>query len=231
MKIGIIGAGKSGSALTRLFCKAGHQVAVANSRGPETLTDLASETGARPVAVEEVVRNADLVVVTIQLSHVPDLAEDLFDQAPFDLVVIDTCNYLPRQRDGRIGGIEDGLPESRWVEEQLDHPVVKAFNNIRFDHLATHGRPPDHADRIALPIAGDDPDAKAVVMDLVDQIGFDPVDAGPLDYSWRQQPGTPVYGTDLDADGVRQALNEATPERQPDWQATPNSPGTYESPA
>lgn len=230
MKIGIIGAGKIGGALTRQFRKAGHNVSIANSRGPETLADLVSETGARAETVGEVVLGSDLVIVTIQLSHIPDLPEDLLDQTPHDLVVVDTCNYLPRQRDGRIDGIEEGLAESRWVGQQLDHPVIKAFNNIRFEHLENHGRSSDDLERIALPIAGDDPDAKAIVMDLVDEIGFDPIDSGSIDESWRQQPGSLVYGTDLTSDGVRRALAEASHERQADWKATPDSPGTYESP-
>ena len=97
--------------------------------------------------------------------------------------------------------------------------MVKAFNGIHSEHLLTKGLPPGADGRIALPVAGDDADAKAVVMALVDSIGFDPVDGGGLDDSWRQQPGTPVYGTDLDADGVRRALAEALPERGPDWRA------------
>ena len=128
-------------------------------------------------------------------------------------VVIDTGNYYPQQRDGRIDAIEDGTPESVWVAGQLGHPVVKAFNGIYASHLLTEGKPAGSPGRIALPVAGDDPQAKAVVIDLLDQLGFDGVDAGGLEDSWRQQPGTPVYGADLDADGVRRALAQADPAR------------------
>jgi predicted dinucleotide-binding enzyme len=123
------------------------------------------------------------------------------------------------------------MPESRWVEQQLGRPVVKAFNNIFAQHLLELGRPGGTPGRIALPVAGDDDAAKAVVLRLVDELGFDGVDAGGLDESWRQQPGTPVYCTDLDAEGVRRALSEASRERPSNWRATPNGPGSFAAPA
>lgn len=231
LKIGIIGTGNIGTALTRHFTRLGHDVAIANSRGPQSLTELARETGAKPVQVSEVPRGRDLVVVTIPENKIPDLPQGLFKDAPDSLIVIDTGNYYPRQRDGKIEGIEDGLTESRWVEQQLGHPVVKVFNNIYAEHLAKNGKPPGSPGRIALPVAGDDPKAKAVVMDLVNDIGFDAVDAGGLDDSWRQQPGTPVYPTDFDVAGVRRALATATQERKPEWRATAQSPGTFQKAA
>jgi predicted dinucleotide-binding enzyme len=212
MKIGIIGAGHIGGTLTRRFVELGHDVSVANSRGPETLADLAAETGAKAVAVTDAARDKDVVIVTIPEKSVPDLPDDLFDGARSDTVVVDTGNYYPR-RDGRIDAIEDGTPESKWVSEQLGRPVVKAFNNIVARHLLEGGRPAGDPHRIALPVAGDDAAAKQVVMRLVDELGFDAVDAGTLDDSWKQQPGTPVYAADLDAAGVRRALAEAPPER------------------
>lgn len=229
MKIGIIGAGNIGGTLTRRLAALGHEVSVANSRGPETLRDLAAETGATAVSVTEAARDQDLVVVTIPEKNVPDLPDDLFATAG-DVVVVDTGNYYPQQRDGRIDAIEQGMAESRWVEQQLGRPVIKAFNNIYADHLRDNGRPAGTDGRIALPVAGDDEGAKAVVMRLIDELGFDAVDAGSLDQSWRQQPGTPVYTTDLDADGVRRALSQASPQRSPQWRATPNSPGDFLAP-
>jgi predicted dinucleotide-binding enzyme len=231
MKIGIIGAGQIGGTLTRRFRELGHEVSVANSRGPETLADLAAETGASAVSVREAVRGADLVIVTIPEKNVPGLPPGLFADTDGRVVVVDTGNYYPRQRDGRIEGIEAGMPESRWVEQQLGRPVVKAFNNIYARHLMELGRPAGSPGRIALPIAGDDEAAKAVVLQLLDELGFDGVDAGGLDESWRQQPGTPVYTKDFDADGVRRALSEASRERTPQWRATPNSPGSFAAPA
>ena len=213
MRIGIIGAGQIGGTLTRRLRAAGHDVSVANSRGPESLAALARETGARAVSVAEAARSGEVVIVTIPMNSIPSLPAGLFEGVPADVVVVDTGNYYPRQRDGRIEPIERGVPESRWVADRLGRPVVKAFNNIRARHLLEHGRSRGTPGRIALPVAGDDRRAKEVVIRLLDDLGFDGVDAGPLDESWRQQPGTPVYGTDLDAEGVRRALGEATRER------------------
>jgi predicted dinucleotide-binding enzyme len=218
MKIGIIGAGHIGSTLTRRLTALGHEVFVANSRGPETLSKLAGETGATPVTSREAARSGEVVVVTIPEGRVPDLPDDLFAEVPDNVVVVDTGNYYPR-RDGRIEEIEGGMTESRWVSKQLGRSVVKAFNNIRAQHLMELGRPKGDPDRIALPVAGDDERAKSVVSGLVEDLGFDPVDAGSLDETWRQQPGTPVYAADLNAKGIRQALDEARPSRGMEWRA------------
>jgi hypothetical protein len=219
MNIGIIGAGNIGGNLTRRLTALGHTVWVANSRGPESLWALAKETGATPVTVEDAVKNKDLVIVTIPEKSIPTLPKGLFGMLGPNVVVVDTGNYYPQQRDGQIPAIEDGLTESGWVQQQLGHPVIKAFNNIYAGHLLTKGTPRDTPGRVALPVAGDDPKAKEVVMDLVDQLGFDPVDDGTIADSWRQQPGTPVYGKDFDAAGVQRALGEASPDRQPEWRA------------
>jgi predicted dinucleotide-binding enzyme len=220
MKIGIIGAGNIGETLTRRLTALGHQVAVANRRGPETLAALAAETGATPVTSIDAARGRDLIVVTIPEKNIPTLPRDLFKDTADDVVVVDTGNYYPK-RDGRIDAIEAGTTESRWVAQQLGRSVVKAFNNIRATHLLESGRPPGAPGRIALPVAADDDRDRQIVLRLVDELGFDGVDAGGLDESWRQQPGTPVYGTDFDAAGVRRALSEATPERKPEWRGQP----------
>jgi hypothetical protein len=231
MRIGIIGAGNIGGTLTRRLTALGHQVAVANSRGPETLASLAAETGARAVTVTEAARSGEVVIVTIPMKNIPQLPRDRFKGTFEGVVVVDTSNYYPRQRDGRIDAIEAGMPESCWVEQQLGRRVVKAFNNIYAEHLLKLGRPAGTPGRIALPVSGDDAAAKSVVLRLVDELGFDGIDAGGLDDSWRQQPGTPVYAADLDSAGVRRALAQATRERTPEWRATPASPGTYAKPA
>jgi len=231
MRIGIIGAGSIGGTLTRRLAALGHTVSVANSRGPETLKELAQETGAKPVTVAEAARAGELVIVTIPMKNLSKLPRNLFEGTFKGVVVVDTNNYYPRQRDGRISPIEDGLPESRYVEQQLHRPVVKAFNNMYAEHIMNLGKPAGTPGRIALPVAGDDEKAKSAVMRIVDELGFDPVDAGGLDDSWRQQPGSPVYTTDHDAEGVRRALAQASPERKPEWRATNSSPGTYAKPA
>jgi 8-hydroxy-5-deazaflavin:NADPH oxidoreductase len=219
MKIGIIGAGNIGGNLTRRLTALGHDVAVANSRGPETLADLATETGAHAVAVTEAAKGAEVVVVTIPQKNIPDLPAGVLAGAADGAVVIDTGNYYPQQRDGRIAEIEDGTTESRWVSQQLSVPVVKAFNGIYAQHLLDSGKPEGEPGRVALPVAGDDTEAKQVVMALIDELGFDPVDAGGLDDSWRQQPGTPSYSADLDVDGLRAALDKASKDRTADWKA------------
>ncbi|MFM0138769.1 NADPH-dependent F420 reductase [Caballeronia grimmiae] len=231
MKIGIIGAGNIGQVLAERFTQSGHDVSIANSRGPDSLRDVEQTTGAVAVEARDAVKGAEVVVVTIPEAKVPGLPKDLFAGVPANVVVIDTGNYYPQQRDGRIEPIEKGMPESRWVEQQIGRPVVKAFNNIYAAHMRDNGKPAGAAGRIALPVAGDDDRAKSVVMKLIDEIGFDAVDAGELDDSWRQQPATPVYTADLDAAALRAALQKADPVRKPEWRATDNSPGTFENPA
>src|ERR1700730_5750914 len=172
-----------------------------------------------------------LIVVTILQKNIPNLPAGLFADTPDRVVVVDTGNYYPRQRDGRINAIEAGLSESRWVEQQIGRPVIKAFNNIYARHLFELGRSAGAPGRIALPVAGDDDAAKTVVLKLVEELGFDGVDAGGLDESWRQQPGTPVYTKDFDADGVRRGLYEASKDRTPEWRGTSNSPGSFSAPA
>jgi predicted dinucleotide-binding enzyme len=218
MKIGIIGAGNIGGNLTRRLTALGHEVVVANSRGPQTLEDLAEETGATAALASVAAAGAELVIVTIPERAIPLLPAGILDGAAPGAPIIDTGNYYPK-RDGRIAEIEDGMTESRWVSTQLGHPVIKTFNNIYAQHLLERGLPLGTPGRIALPVAGDESEAKAVVMRLVGDLGFDPVDAGGIDDSWRQQPGTPVYGTDLDAAGVREALRQASPERPPGFRA------------
>jgi 8-hydroxy-5-deazaflavin:NADPH oxidoreductase len=219
MRIGIIGAGQIGGTLARRLAALGHDVSIANSREPASLAAFAKETGAKPVTVEQAARSGDIVIVTIPMKNIPRLPAGLFEGVPENVVVIDTGNYYPQQRDGRIDPIERGTTESRWVSEQLGRPVVKAFNNIYAQHLLERGKPRGAAGRIALPVAGDDKRAKDVVIRLLDELGFDGVDAGSLDESWRQQPATPVYGTDLDVEGVRKALSTAKRERSPEFQA------------
>lgn len=218
MKIGIIGAGHIGGTLTRRLSDLGHEVFVANSRGPDTLSSLARETGAKAVTPKEAARNGEVIIVTIPEKNIPNLPRDLFAETPKNAVIVDTGNYYP-QRDGYIAEIESGTTESRWVANHLGRPVVKAFNNIYAKHLLERGKPRGTPGRIALPVAGDDNRAKDIVIKLLDELGFDGVDAGTLDESWKQQPGTPVYATDSDAEGVKRALSHARPDRPAGFRA------------
>lgn len=206
MRIGIIGSGHVGGTLTRRLRALGHTVTVANSRGPASLVELAAETGAAAGTVAEAATCGELVVVAVPLFAVPELPAELFA----DRIVVDANNYYP-QRDGDIAAISSGgASSSRWVAEHLSGArVVKAFNNIQAQHLLEYGQPAGTPGRIALPVAADDGAAKQQVMSLVEELGFDPVDAGNLDDSWRQEPGTPVYGTDRDATALREGLAAA----------------------
>jgi predicted dinucleotide-binding enzyme len=219
MRIGIIGAGNMGATLATRLTRLGHQVAIANSRGPQTLTGVAAQTGAAPVPLTDVTSKTDAVIVAIPEKSIPRLPAGPLSVLPEVTVVIDTGNYVPRLRDGQIDAIDAGLPESQWVQSQLRHPVVKAFNTIRPASLASLGKPAGATGRIAIPVAADDPAAKSVVLELADQLGFDGLDAGPLTQSWRQQPGTPVYTTDLPTGPARQALADATPEQTASWRS------------
>jgi predicted dinucleotide-binding enzyme len=218
MKIGIIGAGHVGGTLARRLSALGHDVSIANSRRPESLAALASQSGAKAATVSEAARGKDLVIVAIPEKSVRDLPKDLFASGD-KTVVVDTGNYYPK-RDGRIAAIEGGTPESEWVSQQLGRPVVKAFNTMNAQHLLERGRAADQPGRIALPVAGDDPSAKAVVLRLIDELGFDGIDAGTLAESWRQQPGTPVYGADLKSGEAEAALTSARRERRPEFRAS-----------
>ena len=220
MNIGIIGAGQIGSALAIRLTSLGHSVRIANSRGPETLGDVAQKTGATPATAQEAARHGELIVVTIPLKNIPDLPQDLFLGVAASVPVIDTSNYYPLLRDGRIPELETGdLTESEWVQQHLGRPVVKVFNNIHAAHLEKAGQPAGTPGRIALPVAGDDAAAKRSVMALVEELGFDAVDDGGLPESWRQQPGTPCYGADMPAAALRQQLASLGTKRTPEQHA------------
>jgi 8-hydroxy-5-deazaflavin:NADPH oxidoreductase len=206
MDIGIIGSGNIGSTLARHLTALGHQVSIANSRGPASLAAVAAESGATAATVEQAARAKDLVIIAIPEAAVPQLPRDIL--AKTSAVVVDTGNYYPA-RDGRIAEIDGGLTDSEWVARVLGTRVIKAFNNIVADSLATRGVPAGTPGRICLSVAGDDPRAKELMLGLLDALGFDGIDAGTLADSWRQHPGTPAYCRDLDTDGLKAALAQA----------------------
>jgi 8-hydroxy-5-deazaflavin:NADPH oxidoreductase len=190
--IGLIGSGNIGSTVARLAVDAGHDVVLSNSRGPETLTDLVDRLGprARAATAAEAAAAGDIVVVAVPLKAYRD--------APVKplrgKVVIDTNNYYP-ERDGHIAELDD---ESTTVSELLqrhlpESRVVKAFNNIYVSHLGSLQRPAGHPERSVLPIAGDDAAAKQSVAELLDSIGYDAYDVGPLSEGWRYQRDTAAY--------------------------------------
>ena len=207
--IGIIGAGHIGSQVARLAVRNGYKVVISNSRGPETLSSLIAELGtdlARAATSVEAAQAGDIVVVTVPLKNYREVpVEPLTGK-----IVIDTNNYYP-ERDGKIAELDD---ESTTTSELLQahlptSKVVKAFNHIYAAELTTHGQPNGSKNRRALVIAGDDTNAKSVVTGLLDQFGFDTVDAGPLKEGWRIQRDTPGYGPRRTAEELRKDLAAA----------------------
>lgn len=219
MRIGIIGAGSMGTTLARHLARLGHDVSIASSRGPENLTALAAEVGATPVAVADAASERDAVILAIPTKAVAELPQTVFANVPDRLIVIDIGNYHPELRDGRIDAIDRGLLDSQWVAQQIGHPVIKAFNNIFARSLLEKGAPRGTPGRIALPVAGDSLEARTIVLRLVDDLGFEPIDGGDLDNSWRQGTGTPAYCRDLDAAALRRALAQAERSRIAEYRA------------
>lgn len=193
--IGIVGAGQLGTVLAKRLVALGHIVNVANSRGPESLRDFVQQTGSKAVDIAEVASKADFLVLAIPIGRTPALPKTMIASIKPEVVIIDGGNYVPL-RDGRIADIEDGMPETMWVSRLLGMPVVKAFNSISDISLEQGGRPAGAPNRIALPVAADDTRARTSVMRLVEELGFDVLDAGPLADSWRQQIGQPAFCTD-----------------------------------
>jgi 8-hydroxy-5-deazaflavin:NADPH oxidoreductase len=213
MKIGILGVGHIGKTLALKLSAAGHEVHVANSRGPETIgTDILA-MGAKAVTVEKAVLDKDVIIISIPLDRIPAIAP-LLAGVPDETVVIDTSNYYPA-RDNKIESIEAGQVESLWVQEQLGRPVAKAWNAIGSDSFAKKGKSAGSFDRVTIPIAADRGIDRMVTMALVEETGFDAFDAGSLTDSWRQQPGAPAYCTDLKLKELPAAIAAADRPRLP----------------
>jgi hypothetical protein len=214
MKIGIIGAGKIGGALIRQYSKKGHSVKMVNSSGIEKLKNLVLETGASAVTLKDVVTDVDVIVIAIPLIEIPRLPQQLFKNISANTTIIDTCNYYPL-RDGKIEEIENGMTESVWVSNQLQRPVIKAYNSILAGSLVQAGLTEGSSMRIALPVAGDDKKSKELVQTLINDSGFDSQDIGSLQDSWRQQPGSPVYCTDLNLTQLKKSITKTKKELLP----------------
>ncbi|HEY6288768.1 MAG TPA: NAD(P)-binding domain-containing protein [Nitrospiraceae bacterium] len=209
MKVGIIGTGNIGGTIARKLKSAGHEIRVANSRRPEGVQGLADKIGATAVDVNGAVDGVDVIFLSIPLPAMAALPKGLFEEVPRKVPIVDTSNYYPGMRDPRIPEIDEGTPESLWVSMQLGRPVIKAFNNILAYSLAELGRPQGSSDRLAIAVAGDDEKAKQIVMALVNDTGFDTVDAGSIHESWRQQPSTPAYCCDYGIELMRKGLAAA----------------------
>ena len=207
MRIGIIGAGHIGGTLARRFVDAGHEVAVGNSRGPETLASLVAELGrgAQAMTAAEAARFGEVVVVSVPFGRYREMPSE----GVAGKVVIDTNNYYP-QRDGHFEELDnDNTTSGELLKAHLPGSrVVKAFNAILWSRLRDDGRPAGDRERVGIPISGDDAQAKRTVAELIDQIGFDAVDAGTLAEGGRKhQPGTPAYTNGLHTAELRTRLS------------------------
>jgi len=215
MKIGIIGAGAIGGTLVRHYTKSGHDVKMANASGIDKLKSLASETGASAVPLKSVVTDVDVIVISIPLIGILSLPNGLFNNSTTGITIVDTCNYYPI-RDGTIEEIENGMTESVWVSNKIERPVIKAYNSILYHSLVNSGLPKGTVGRLALPISGDDKQSKTLVSMLVDNSGFDSFDYGSLEDSWMQQPGSPIYCTDLTLSQLKKSITKAKKELLPE---------------
>ena len=207
MKIGIIGAGFVGRAVGKLAVKAGHEVMLSNSRGPQTLFSTGFDVGARVGTVDDAIAFGDVIVVAIPLSAYASLpAQPLAGK-----IVLDANNYY-FERDGHI----DALDRHETTTSQLlathlpSSRIVKAFNAVRMVDLEADGRPAGAAGRKALPLAGDDAEGKAIAARLYDAFGFDAVDVGPLAEGWRFERDMPAYCARLGKADLERALAVAT---------------------
>ena len=213
MKIGILGVGHIGKTIAQRLPEAGHSVKVANSRGPDTISEDVLAAGARAVIAEDALADVDVVILSIPLNRIRDVAP-LIAKLPDETVVIDTSNYYPF-RDDKIDAIESGQVESVWVAEQLGRPIAKAWNAIGSASFAKRGQPAGVPGRIAIPVAADRGRDREVALALVEDTGLDAFDAGALAESWRQQPGAPAYCTDLTKEEMGSALAAAERTRLP----------------
>ena len=213
MKIGILGTGSIGSTLAEKLSHAGHQVKVTNTRDMAELQKIATRLGAAAATIEDVVKDVDVIIFSIPFKAYKDLPKNLLQDVPEEVVIMDTSNYYPL-RDGELPGLQ-GKTESEYISETLGRPVIKAFNNILAYTFKHKGKAANEEGRIAISIAGDNEAHKKVAAEIVDITGFDTVDGGSLADSWRQEPGTPAYCTELNAAELQQALQKAEKGKAP----------------
>lgn len=211
MKIGIIGAGAIGETLAKKLSNKGHQIFIANSRGPHTI-GFADNKSINAVELKDIVKEVEVIIISIPFGKVAELPKDLFSELDKNVPVIETMNYFPL-RDGVIEEIENGKPHSVWVSEQIGRPVVKAFNNIVTHSFRKYGQPSGTPGRIALTVSSDNDNWKKIAFQIIDETGFDYYDAGSVADSWRQQPGSPPYCTDLTVDEMKEAIAKSDKEQ------------------
>ncbi|MDF1998158.1 NADPH-dependent F420 reductase [Peribacillus frigoritolerans] len=211
MRFGIIGAGPIGTIISKKLVKNGHDVKIADARGIERLEG--KELAGTPVSVEDVITNIDVLIISIPFHVMPSIS-NIVNKSGQEVIAVDTSNYYPF-RDNKIEEIENGMVESVWVSNQLGRPIIKAFNNQLAYTLENKETPEGTSGRIAMAIAGNNLSQKQIIMDVVNELGFDAVDSGSLNDSWRQQPGTPAYCTELTKEELTEALKKANKEKAP----------------
>ncbi|WP_336770846.1 NADPH-dependent F420 reductase [Paenibacillus sp. MMO-58] len=211
MRFGIIGAGPIGSNIAKKLVENGHDVKIADARGIERLEG--KKLSGTPVIVGDVIKNIDVLITSIPFHALPSI-RNIIDKVGEEVVIVDTSNYYP-QLSGKIEEVENGMVESVWVSKQLGKSIIKAFNNFLAYTLEHHGTPEGTNGRIAIAVAGDDLSHKQIIMGVANDLGFDSVDSGSLNDSWRQQPGTPAYCTELTKEELSIALTKANKEKAP----------------
>ncbi|WP_144645179.1 NADPH-dependent F420 reductase [Priestia megaterium] len=211
MRFGIIGAGSIGSIISKKLVENGQDVKIADARGMEHLEG--KDIAGTPVPVENAIKDIEVLIISLPTKAIPSI-RNIINQVGEEVIIVDTSNYYPF-RDGKIEEIENGMVESVWVSNQLGRPVIKAFNNLLAYTLENEGTCEDSSGRIAMAVAGNDPAQKQVVMGIVYELGFEAIDSGSLSDSWRQQPGTPAYCTELTKDELTKALKKANKEKAP----------------
>lgn len=209
MKFGIIGAGPIGASISKKLVENGHDVKIADARDMKHLEG--KDIGGTPVNAEDVITKIDVLILSLPLHVMPSI-RPIIDQVESGVIIADTSNYYPF-RDNEIEEIDNGMVESVWVSNQLGRPVLKAFSNQLAYTLENKGTPEGTAGRIAMAIAGDEPAQKQVMISVVNELGFDAVDGGSLSDSWKMQPGTPAYCTELTKEELIEALKKADKEK------------------
>ena len=203
MKIGIIGVGAIGGTIARKLANTGHDIKVANSRGKESVKDFTEEIGAIPSDLREISQDIEILIISIPFDAFNTLPECLFENLSEDTVIVDTGNYYPEIRDSKIEGLGNGETESIWVSKKIKRPVIKAFNTLLAYSLSELGCEKGTEGRLAMQVAGDDVSHKKIVMDLIDQCGFDAYDVGGLEESWQMQPCSAGYCCDYTSEELQ----------------------------
>lgn len=214
MKIGIVGVGAIGGTIAQKLAKMGHYVKVVNSRGKDSIKEFADEIGAIPSDLNEISKDIEILIISIPYDALNSLPESLFEKLPEDTVIVDTGNYYPEMRDSKIEGLGNGETESIWLSNKIKKPVIKAFNTLLAYSLSELGCEKGTEGRLAMQVAGDDEIHKKIVMDLIDQCGFDAYDVGALEKSWQMQPCSAGYCCDYTSEELKSIKEKSkqTPE-------------------